>query len=156
MIFALVAMGLAGCSRQQPKLVATDLSSAGLNVTVDAPEGAKITKGKSPDGETVVIASGDHFKMTIQPLDQPFDIAEKKAFWVRSKDMILETYNNAGDLYAIQIKEPAGPVHASFWYAATVGGQHYLCKDEPVMEGPYFDKADVETMIKCAKSMKAK
>lgn len=79
------------------KFVKLDLSSVGLPLTLDVPEGAKAERGLSlqRDDVDVEIAAGDHFAVRIRSGKQAFEqkrrqLANEKAL-VNTNDLILSS-----------------------------------------------------------------
>jgi hypothetical protein len=79
------------------KFVKLDLSSVGLPLTLDAPEGAKVKRGLSLRGNAVdvEIAAGDHFVIRIRPgkqaLEQKRQQLTGQQVLVNTKDLILSS-----------------------------------------------------------------
>src|SRR5690348_15312409 len=82
------------------KLVPLDLSSVGLPLTLDAPEGAKVERDPRElllrrDSVSVEVNAGDHFAIRIRLGKRPFDhkrqqLAGQKVL-VNTKDLVLST-----------------------------------------------------------------
>ena len=82
------------------KLVPLDLSSVGLPLTLDAPEGAKVERDPRElmlrrDSVDVEVTAGDHFRFRIRLGKRPFDqkrqqLAGQKVL-VNTKDLLLST-----------------------------------------------------------------
>ena len=79
------------------KFVKLDLSSVGLPLTLDVPEGGKVKRGLSPrrDAEDIEISACDHFAIRIRPGKHAFEqkrqqLAGQKVL-VNTNDLILSS-----------------------------------------------------------------
>ncbi|MEM9071379.1 MAG: hypothetical protein AAGE52_22930 [Myxococcota bacterium] len=139
-VIGLVAFGLVACS---PKMVEVDLSSAGLNATMQAPEGAQVER--KPLG---VVVTAEQFEVSV---------------WNRTRDLAEERARGSQDRYTLVVDE-ADAVLLEFeamggpFYTATVnvdvGGSPWSCATDPLAN--VNDEAAGMRMLEACRSLKAK
>lgn len=139
-LMALASVPAIGCA---PNMVEVDLSEAGLEATMQAPEGATVER--KPLGAMV---EAENFELVI---------------WNRSRDLEEERARGAEDRYTLVVDEPDAvllqheAMGGPFYYATVnveVGGAPWSCATDPL--GNVDDEAAGRRMIDACRSLQAK
>jgi hypothetical protein len=128
------------------KLAKLDLSSVGLPLTIDAPEGAT---AKESFGDFVV-TSGKNFELIIHPKKEDLAQIKKQV----ENNMVAKLIRFIVDTPDTLFYEAEGLGRSRFSIEMNVkaGDKEYYIRDG---RSPYT-KADVELMLKCAKTLAPK
>jgi len=156
----LAVAGLAaGCPRKKEdgngepapkvKLARLDLSSAGLPLTIEAPEGATAEKVEITD--SVTVKKGDTFELSIS--GKAADIAEQRKFAKENTVVKLERFfvDTADTLF--YEGQMAGTKQYHFLTNVKVDDKVYSVKPGAV---PFTHKGWMDVMLKCARTLAAK
>ena len=153
LVFALVGASYLTLAAANPqageKFVSIDLSkaSASFSVVMMAPEGAKAAE----DFGAVLVKKGANFQVEVS--SSPKDIAAlKKEIMANTLNKLKKFYVETADalLYESTLM---GKSEFHFVANAKVGNSTYGAEDT---KGPVYTKADVELMLKCFQTLKAK
>jgi hypothetical protein len=127
------------------KLAKLDLRSAGLALTLDAPEGAKAQRGLSleRDAVDVEINAGDHFGLRIRRGKQPF---EKKRQQLGGQKVLVSTNDLILASSMLLLDE-----RCEFARHVVVGLQDYTIENVAPLLGRQVNhsQADCLVMLKC-------
>jgi hypothetical protein len=147
MLTAIAAVALlSGC---ETKMAPLDLSSAGLNATVNAPEGATVEKGKFGG---VRIVKGESFLLDITA--RAAKLEEDKASCTGATHKNCEVISEQPDALItkwVQFSKDVHRIHAN----VTVQGKTYSCSSDS-KSGVAVKKAEAERMLQTCKSITPK
>jgi hypothetical protein len=130
------------------KLIKLDLTPAGLPLIMDAPEGAT---AKDVVGAEVRVSQGDHFDLFIT--HKPEDMAElKKAAKENKVAPFIQAIVDKPDEFVYECEVFSRKV-TRFELNVRAGENTHTVKDG---RGPNLTRADIEFMVKCAKSIAPK
>lgn len=140
---------LTGCSGET-KLVDTDLSSAGMSATIQAPEGATVEKGQFGG---VYIKKGDDFELTIR--DRAEDLAQAKADCTGAQHKNCEVVTDeSGALVTrwVQLGKDVHNVRAN----VEAGGKTWGCASKATRSGVEVDRSTADALLKTCRSVQPK
>jgi hypothetical protein len=128
------------------KLAALSIEDAGIDATLQAPEGAKAAE----EFGSVVVSAGESFQLQIN--SNHADLAASKKEIEANTVNKLKSFVTDSPTELVYETEVMGKAEFHFLANVELDGAKYNCEDK---KGQAFTKADVDAMLAACKSLKA-
>lgn len=132
-----------------PKLASLDLSAAGMNASIEAPEGATVKKDSIPGAVVITAASPKGYAVSVMPFGA--DLAQEKKDCAEAPKKNCEVVSEAGDSIVMKRKE----FGKDNFVVVVAAGDKLVCKTS-TLEAKIGSRAVADSVLTTCHSLKMK